>query len=62
MTPEAANSLLKTLEEPPHYGVIILLAREAETLLPTIVSRCHLIQLNPLSVENIEKNSLRGRL
>ncbi|MFI5359049.1 MAG: DNA polymerase III subunit delta' [Halanaerobiales bacterium] len=55
MTPEAANSLLKTLEEPPHYGVIILLAREAETLLPTIVSRCHLIQLNPLSVENIEK-------
>ncbi|MDI9478354.1 MAG: DNA polymerase III subunit delta' [Halanaerobiaceae bacterium] len=55
MTPEAANSLLKTLEEPPHYGIIILLAREAESLLPTIISRCHVIQLNPLSVDNIEK-------
>lgn len=55
MTPEAANSLLKTLEEPPAYGLIILLARETESLLPTIISRCHLIQLNPLSAENIEQ-------
>ena len=62
MTPEAANSLLKTLEEPPHYGIIILLAREAESLLPTIISRCHVIQLNPLSVENIEKVLSGGRL
>lgn len=47
-TPSAANALLKTLEEPPVYAVLILLALDADSLLPTIVSRCQLIPLRPL--------------
>jgi DNA polymerase-3 subunit delta' len=52
-TPEASNALLKTLEEPPPHVVIVLIAPEAELLLPTIVSRCQLIALRPLSVEAV---------
>ncbi len=48
-TAEAANALLKTLEEPPAHAVLILTASEAEALLPTIVSRCQPILLRPLS-------------
>jgi DNA polymerase-3 subunit delta' len=52
-TPEASNALLKTLEEPPTHVVVVLIALEAESLLPTIVSRCQLIPLRPLSVETV---------
>jgi DNA polymerase-3 subunit delta' len=52
-TPEASNALLKTLEEPPAHVVVVLIAPEAELLLPTIVSRCQLIALRPLSVETV---------
>ena len=45
---EAANSLLKTLEEPPERVMIILLATDARSMLPTIVSRCRLVQLKPV--------------
>ena len=45
---EAANSLLKTLEEPPERVLIILLATDALAMLPTIVSRCRLLQLKPV--------------
>jgi DNA polymerase-3 subunit delta' len=45
---EAANALLKTLEEPPPQVVLILTATSSEALLPTIVSRCQLITLRPL--------------
>ncbi len=55
VTTEAANSLLKTLEEPPDYGVIILLAEEVDKLLPTVISRCQQIQLNKISDSIIEK-------
>ena len=44
---EAANSLLKTLEEPPERVLIILLTTDARAMLPTIVSRCRLVQLKP---------------
>lgn len=54
MTPEAANSLLKTLEEPPAYAVLILLAEEINQLLPTVISRCQLIKLSVISREIIE--------
>jgi DNA polymerase-3 subunit delta' len=47
MNASAANSLLKTLEEPPGGSVIILLARSASGVLPTIASRCSVIQLSP---------------
>ena len=42
---QAQNSLLKTLEEPPAYAVILLLTRNAETLLDTIRSRCVVLKL-----------------
>ena len=40
MNEAAENALLKTLEEPPPYGVLILTAEDADALLPTTVSRC----------------------
>ncbi len=52
-TPEAANALLKTLEEPAPQVVLILTATEADILLPTIVSRCQLLSLRPLPVERV---------
>lgn len=54
LTLEAANALLKTLEEPPAYGVIILVADEYN-LLETIVSRCQLIRFVPVPDKDIEK-------
>ena len=59
-TPEAANSLLKTLEEPPKHLVLILTASNADALLPTIVSRCQVINLRPVPLSTIEK-ALRER-
>jgi DNA polymerase III subunit delta' len=52
--PNAANALLKTLEEAPAHVVLILTADTAEQLLPTIVSRCETIRLRPLPVETVE--------
>jgi len=49
--PSAANALLKTLEEPPPHVVLLLTAESSEQLLPTITSRCEVIRLRPLSVE-----------
>src|ERR1700726_2861500 len=51
---EAANSLLKVLEEPPEYATIFLLADNPGELLPTIRSRSMLIPLCVLSIEQIE--------
>lgn len=56
----AANALLKTLEEAPAHAVLILTADNPEQLLPTIVSRCEILRLRPLPVEAIEAD-LRGR-
>jgi DNA polymerase-3 subunit delta' len=49
-TTSAANALLKTLEEPPPYVVMLVLASEADTLLPTIVSRCQHLPLYPMPI------------
>ncbi len=46
LTIPAQNALLKTLEEPPTYAIIILEAKNEQTLLPTVVSRCQRIQLH----------------
>jgi len=54
-TPEAANCLLKTLEEPPPRVVLILTAIQAEMLLPTIVSRCQVLNLRPLPVDQVQR-------
>ena len=51
---EAANSLLKVLEEPPDYAHIILCAENPGELLPTIRSRCALVRLGGLPLEELE--------
>ena len=51
----AANALLKTLEEAPSYAVLILTADNPEQLLPTIVSRCEVLRLRPLSVKEVQR-------
>ena len=51
----AANALLKTLEEPPGYAHLVLLAADSESLLPTIVSRTNQIALRPLPVPLVEQ-------
>jgi DNA polymerase III subunit delta' len=51
---EAANSLLKVLEEPPATVHLILLAENPGELLPTIRSRCAMVRLGALPVEEIE--------
>lgn len=52
----AANALLKTLEEAPPYAVLILTADTPEQLLPTIVSRCEVLRLRPLSAQEVQKD------
>ncbi len=51
---EAANSLLKVLEEPPDYAHLILCAENPGELLPTIRSRCALVRLGALPLEELE--------
>ncbi len=48
MTVQAQNALLKTLEEPPDYVVILLLADSAHTILPTVQSRCVQLLMKPV--------------
>ena len=48
LNPQGQNTLLKCIEEPPAYGVFLLLAEHAEQLLPTIRSRCVELRLSPL--------------
>lgn len=50
---EGANSLLKTLEEPPPRSVLILIGTSPAKQLPTIRSRCQMIRFRPLSVETV---------
>lgn len=53
MTVQAQNALLKTIEEPPAYGVILLLTTNADAFLPTILSRCVTLKLRPVKSEVI---------
>ena len=55
MNLQAANSFLKTLEEPPSATILILISSNPFKLLPTLISRCQTIQFQPLTHENIEK-------
>ena len=54
LTVQAQNTLLKTIEEPPMYAVILLLTTNAGMLLPTIQSRCVKLDLKPVSSANIK--------
>lgn len=53
MTIEAQNALLKTLEEPPEYAIIILITSNKESLLDTIKSRCEIIKFLPISIVDL---------
>jgi DNA polymerase-3 subunit delta' len=55
LSTEAANSLLKILEEPPPRVVWLLLTAEERRLLPTIISRCQRLELKPLSSEQVQE-------
>lgn len=56
MNVQAQNALLKTIEEPPAYGVIILLTSNADSFLPTILSRCILLNIKTVEEELIKKH------
>jgi DNA polymerase-3 subunit delta' len=55
MKHEAANALLKTLEEPPADSIIILLTENIKSLFQTIVSRCQVVKFFPLKLKEVEE-------
>ncbi len=55
MNPNAANAILKNLEEPPRDTLFILIAKSRGSLLPTILSRCRTLSLKPLSPEEVRE-------
>lgn len=61
MTVQAQNALLKTIEEPPDYAVIMLLTVNPDGFLPTILSRCVQLKLKPLKDSEV-RNYLENRL
>ncbi len=52
---EAANCLLKVLEEPPPRVLFLLLTTRERLLLPTVISRCQRVELRPLPIAEVEK-------
>ena len=56
MSTEAANALLKTLEEPPDPVILILTASDASLLPATIASRCQMLNLRPVPLETIKQS------
>ena len=60
MNDEAANALLKTLEEPPPYVVLLLLTDNPSQVLPTISSRCQPVRFDPLPAADLA-TKLQGR-
>ena len=52
-TAAAANALLKTLEEPPPHVVLLLTSDRRDLVLPTVLSRCQILSLRPLPVEQV---------
>ena len=61
MTVQAQNALLKTIEEPPAYAVIMLLTTNPDAFLPTILSRCVQLKLKPLK-DSVVKEYLEENL
>lgn len=55
MTVQAQNALLKTIEEPPVYAVILLLVNNSTALLPTILSRCVMLSIKPIADAEVKK-------
>lgn len=59
---EASNAFLKTLEEPPAHVILLLTTDNPESLLPTIVSRCEVLRLHPLPIQEIKRELERRGL
>lgn len=55
MTVQAQNALLKTLEEPPEYAVILILTTNVDAFLPTILSRCVVLNMKPVADEKVKQ-------
>ncbi len=55
LTVQAQNAMLKTIEEPPAYAVILLLTTNASAFLPTILSRCVMLNMKPVSDQKVRK-------
>ena len=55
MTPQAANSILKILEEPPRGWIFLLTASDPTLVLPTVLSRCQSLKLRPFDTETLKK-------
>ncbi len=55
-TTAAQNALLKTLEEPPPKVLLLLTANAMENLLPTIVSRCEVLRLRPIAIDQLAES------
>ncbi len=55
MTPQAQNALLKTLEEPPEYAVILILTTNVDALLPTVLSRCVVLNMKPVQDKKVKE-------
>ncbi len=55
MNAQAQNALLKTIEEPPAYGIVILITNSLEKLLPTIISRCITLTTKPVKERDVEE-------
>ncbi len=53
LNPNAANALLKTLEEPPRQSLFLLISHAPGRVLPTILSRCRRLPLRPLAVTDV---------
>jgi len=53
LTASAQNALLKTIEEPEHYGVFLLICENYNTFLPTIISRAQVLTVTPLPYETV---------
>jgi len=63
MTLEASNCLLKTIEEPPYFAIIILICSKTDPILPTIVSRCQIVNFGlttSLKIKELLLNKLNN--
>lgn len=56
LSANAFNAFLKTLEEPPPYAIFILATTEKQKIIPTILSRCQIMDFNRISVKDIAKH------
>ena len=61
MTVQAQNALLKTIEEPPSYAIIVLITTNEDAFLPTILSRCVKLNVKPLKDYTV-KNYLASQM